>query len=99
VRILTPFFNTYGTLTLVGGAAWSAWLFWRKRILLHRAIGNVLIAVGALLPAFGGTFSALGIGGALYLFELLGAVLMFIGFMRAITPMKVTQATPTEHAA
>ena len=29
VRILTPFFNIYGTVTLVGGAMYSAWLFWR----------------------------------------------------------------------
>jgi hypothetical protein len=63
-------------------------------VLLHRTIGNVLIAVGALLPAFGGTFSRLGIGGVLYLSEFLGAVLMFIGFMRAITPIK--SAEPPE---
>lgn len=87
VRTLTPFFNIYGTLTLVGGAAYSAWLFWRKRILLHRTIGNILIAVGAILPAFGGTFSRFGIPGALYLSEFLGAVLMFIGFLRATTPV------------
>ena len=89
VRILTPFFNLYGTVTLVGGAAWSAWVFWRKRILLHRTIGNILIAVGAMLPAFGGTFSRFGLPGALYLGELLGTVLMFIGFIRATTPMIV----------
>jgi len=87
VRGLTPFFNLYGTVTLVGGAAWSAWIFFRKRILLHRTIGNVLIAVGAILPAFGGTFSRLGVPSALYVSELLGAVLMFIGFIRATTPM------------
>jgi hypothetical protein len=87
VRILTPFFNLYGTVTLVGGAAWSAWIFWRKRILLHRTIGNILIAVGAILPAFGGSFSRFGVPNALYLGELLGAVLMFIGFVRATTPM------------
>jgi len=88
VRVLTPFFNLYGTVTLVGGAAWSAWIFWRKRILLHRTIGNILIAVGAMLPAFGGTFSRFGIPSALYLGELLGTVLMFVGFVRATTPMK-----------
>lgn len=88
VRILTPFFNLYGTVALVGGAAWSAWIFWRKRILLHRTIGNVLIAVGAMLPAFGGTFSRFGVPGALYLGEFLGAVLMFAGFIRATTPMR-----------
>ncbi len=88
VRILTPFFNLYGTVALVGGAAWSAWIFWRKRILLHRTIGTVLIAVGAMLPAFGGTFSRFGVPGALYLGEFLGAVLMFAGFIRATTPMR-----------
>lgn len=86
VRLLTPIFNTYGTLTLVGGAAYSAWLFWRKRVLPQRAIGNVLIAFGALLPAFGGTFSRFGIPGALYIGELLGAILMFLGFLRSTTP-------------
>jgi hypothetical protein len=88
VRTLTPFFNLYGTLTLVGGALYSAWIFWRKRVLLHRAIGNVLIATGAILPAFGGTFSRFGITGALYISELLGAILLFIGFMQAVRPIK-----------
>jgi hypothetical protein len=98
VRTLTPFFNLYGTVTLVGGAAYSAWIFWRKRVLLNRAIGNLLIAVGAILPAFGGTFSRLGIGGALYISELLGAVLIFAGYWRAITPMGGDQ-TPTAEAS
>ena len=86
VRSLTPIFNSYGTLTLVGGAVWSAIQFWRKRVLPNRVVGNVLIAIGALLPAFGGTFSRFGIAGALYLSELLGVVLMFIGFLRAVAP-------------
>ncbi len=87
VRTLTPFFNIYGTLALVGGAAYSVYIFWRKKVLLHRTIGNVLIAVGALLPAFGGTFSRMGIPGALYISELLGAVILFLGFLRAVTPL------------
>ncbi len=91
VRGLTPMFNLYGTVALVGGAAYSAFIFWRKRVLLHRTIGNVLIAVGALLPAFGGTFSRMGLPSALYIGELLGAVLMFIGFVRATTPMAEAQ--------
>ena len=88
VRTLTPFFNIYGTVTLVGGAAYSAWIFWRKRILAHRVAGNVLIAAGAILPAFGGTFSRFGISGALYIAEFLGAILMFAGFLRATTPSR-----------
>lgn len=84
VRSLTPFFNVYGTVALVGGAAYSAWIFWKKRVLLNRTIGNILIAVGAMLPAFGGTFSRMGFSGALYISELLGAIIMFIGFLKAI---------------
>ncbi len=94
VRVLTPFFNIYGTLTLVGGAAYSAWIFWRKRVLLHRTIGNILIATGALLPAFGGLFSRLQFPGALYLGEFFGVIFLFVGFIRATTPMgeKTAQA-------
>ncbi len=87
VRSVTPFFNIYGTVTLVGGAAWSAWIFWRKRVLLHRTIGNILIAVGAMMPAMGGAFSRMGLPGILYLGELLGIALIFVGFLRATTPM------------
>jgi len=91
VRSLTPFFNLYGTVALVGGAAYSAWIFWRKRVLLHRSIGNILIAVGAMLPAFGGTFSRMGFSGALYISEFLGAILIFVGFVRATTPIDETE--------
>jgi hypothetical protein len=96
VRSLTPFFNLYGTLALVGGALYSAWLFWRKRILLHRTLGNILIAVGAILPAFGGAFSRFGLANALYIGELLGALLIFAGFLRATTPMKQEPADSAE---
>lgn len=85
VRVLTPFFNVFGTLLLVGGAAYSAWLFWRKRVLRNRMIGNILIAAGALLPAFGGVFQRAGVPALLYLSELLGVIVMFIGFQYAVS--------------
>jgi len=85
VRILTPFFNTYGVVTLIGGALYSAWIFWRRRILRNRLQGNILIAVGAMAPMLGGLFSRLGLTGYLYPGELLGAVLMYIGFLRSTT--------------
>lgn len=94
IRTLTPIFNLYGTVTLVGGAVYSAYIFWRKRILLNRTLGNLLIAVGALAPAFGGAFSRFGIPGALYYGELFGAILLFAGFIRATTPMKNTEPQP-----
>lgn len=88
VRILTPFFNLYGTFTLVGVALWSAVLFFRKRVLLHRTIGSILIALGAIAPAFGGTGSRYGIPNALYIGELIGVILIFAGFLRATHPFK-----------
>ncbi len=94
IRTLTPIFNLYGTVTLVGGAVYSAYIFWRKRILLNRTLGNLLIAVGALAPAFGGAFSRFGIPGALYYGEFFGAILLFAGFIRATTPMKNTEPQP-----
>ncbi|MBX3084687.1 MAG: hypothetical protein KF716_23835 [Anaerolineae bacterium] len=90
VRTLTPFFNIYGTITLAGGAAYSAWLFWRKRVLLHRTIGNILIAAGAMAPALGGTFSRLGMPSLLYIAELVGILLMLVGFLRATSPLNNT---------
>ena len=86
MRLLTPFFNIYGTVTLVGGAIYSAWMFWRKRILPNRVVGNVFILLGALAPALAGLFSRLGLSGYLYVGELLGAILLFIGFIRATSP-------------
>lgn len=81
IILLTILLNIYGTLTLVGGAIYSAFLFWRKKILANRMFGNILIAAGALSPAMGGTFLRAGLTDMLYLSELIGAILMFIGFL------------------
>jgi len=95
VRLTTPFFNIYGLLTLVGGAIWSAFLFWRKRVLPNRVIGNVLIAAGALLIGSASTLTRLGYGQFLYLGELLSAIIMFVGFRFAAKPQpkEITQAS------
>lgn len=86
VRLTTPFFNIYGLITLVGGALWSAYLFWRKRVLPNRVVGNVLIAAGALTIASASTLTRFGYGQILYLGELLAAILMFAGFLVAAAP-------------
>jgi hypothetical protein len=82
---LTILLNIYGTLTLIGGAVYSAIIFWRKRVLFNRMIGNILIAAGALAPAMGGSFVRLGLPDLLYLSELVGVVVMYIGFAQATT--------------
>jgi len=90
---MTIVLNIYGTLALVGGAIYSAVIFFRKHVLANRMIGNVLIAIGALAPAMAGSFVKLGLVDGLYLSELIGVVLMYIGFIQATTS-QVRQEAP-----
>lgn len=93
VRMLTPFFNIYGTVTLVGGALYSAWLFWRKRVLPQRMLGNILIAAGAMAPAFGGVLNRFGLPG-LYIGEFIGVFLMYVGFLQTTVSVAQPAAAP-----
>ncbi len=83
VTLLTILLNIYGTLALVGGAIYSAYLFWRKKVLANRMTGNLLIAAGALLPAMAGSLVKAGLLDFLYLSEFVGVVLMYAGFLLA----------------
>ncbi|MGH2454342.1 MAG: hypothetical protein ACRDF5_11395 [bacterium] len=85
VRRLTPIFNIYGLIALVGGALYSAFLLWRKEIAPNRVVGNILIATGALALGFASTLVRLGLADYLYLAELAAAILMFAGFLLATT--------------
>jgi len=89
---LTILLNIYGSLTLVGGALYSAYLFWRKRVLANRMFGNILIATGALMPATAGTFVQAGLVDWLYLSELVGVVLMYFGFLLATASKPVAKS-------
>ena len=86
ILIPTIIFGTVGLVLLVGGALYSAFLFWRKRVLPNRVIGNVLIAAGALSVASASELTHLGYGQFLYVGELVAAVLMFVGFLTAARP-------------
>jgi len=82
--IMTPIFNAFGTFALIGGAIYSIVIFLRRRILPHRVVANILIAIGAILPAAGGI--QISVGGNInlfFIFELAGVIIMFIGFLRA----------------
>lgn len=82
VRALTPFINLYAVGFLVGGAFYSAWRFAHMQGAGHgqRAIGNVFIAVGGILPGIGGTLAKTGLVEALYIGEFAGLILIWIGF-------------------
>jgi hypothetical protein len=79
VRLVTPFINGYAAFFLIGGAAASAWRFWRSGGAGTRAVGNTLIAVGALLPGIGGSMAKAGVVEALYVGECVGLLMIWLG--------------------
>lgn len=85
VRFMTPFINLYAFVFLVGGAAWSAYRYSRDVKYKQRFRGNLLIALGALLPGIGGSFTKFGYTEVLYVTELVGILFIYAGYrvMRA----------------
>ena len=99
ITALTIILNIYGTVGLVGGAIYSAFLFWRKHVLANRMVGNILIAGGALMPAMAGSFIKAGLVDWLYLSEFLGVVLMYAGFVQATAHRPATEAQAVTSAS
>lgn len=82
-RILAGVGSGIGSVVLIGGALWSAWVFLRKRRSGRRALSNVVIAVGVLIAAAGGTATLTGANGILEVTNLVGIAVMFVGFLLA----------------
>jgi hypothetical protein len=82
-RILAAIGSGVGSLVLIGGALWSAWVFFRRRHQGRRALANAIIAVGVFVVAAGGTVAFTGASGILELTNLLGISIMFVGFLLA----------------
>ncbi len=80
VRLFSPLANTYAVIFLVGGAIWSAWQYFKRDGSSSRVQGNVLIAVGAILPGIGGSFARAGVVEVLYVMELVGLLLIWGGY-------------------
>lgn len=89
VRLLSPIVNLYAVTFLIGGAILSAVRYRRKRETRHRFLGNVLIAVGAILPGIGGTATRMGHVEVLYVTELLGLILIWCGYRLNVAPRPV----------
>lgn len=94
VRRFSPFLNLYAFIFLVGGAAWSAWRYRRVAGAGPRVGGNVLIAVGTLLPGIGGMATRYGYTEVLFVTELIGLVLVWLGYR-----LMVSAVAPSLHVA
>ena len=88
VRVLTPFFNIFGTMTLVGVAVWSAYRLSRQGAPFGEDIGArrrfwslTMIAVGALVAASGSTLLRFGLPSVLYVTQLTGIGLIWLGYI------------------
>ena len=84
VRLVSPFINSYAALFLIGGAIVSAMRYRSRPESRHKYVGNIFIAVGALLPGIGGTFTRFGHVEVLYVTEFVGLLLIFAGYRRNI---------------
>ncbi|MFM6924661.1 MAG: hypothetical protein ACKOU7_04105 [Ferruginibacter sp.] len=80
IRFITPFINIYAFIFLVGGAVYSAIIYFKNKEYRNRFAGNVLIALGGLLPGIGGSFTKFGYVEVLYITELIGLCFIFSGY-------------------
>jgi hypothetical protein len=90
-RIVAAVSGGVGTVVVVGLALLSAIRFRASNRRL--AIGNILIAVGTLVPAFGGTLTALGEAGGFAVSLFVGVVLIWAGY-RVATSARSAAAAP-----
>jgi hypothetical protein len=70
----------YGWSFLFGGAVYSAIKYFAVDKGRTRFLGNILIAVGAVLPAIGGLSTRFGYVEVLYITELIGLSLIYLGY-------------------
>ena len=101
-RILAAVGSGGGAVVIFGGAAWSAWRWWRAGAdppagvqPSRLAISNLLIALGTLILAASGLLNS--VVGAMTGFSItlvVGITVVFAGFLAAATPATTPPAEP-----
>ncbi len=100
IRYFTPLINLYAVFFLVGGAMLSAVRYARQSGTGNRAIGNALIALGALMPAVGGVGAKAGRVEWLYIGEFVGILFIWAGYAFCVArPMPFLVHTESEMPA
>jgi hypothetical protein len=97
IRRVSPFINSLAALFLVGGAIYSAVRFFGHPESRHVSIGNIFIAVGALLPGVGGMGSRMGHTELLYIAEFIGVILIWIGYKYCQGPLDPANLSADHH--
>jgi Ca2+/Na+ antiporter len=81
MEVVAIIMNIPGALLLFGGAAWSAWQFWRKRAGAYRLASMLLLALGAVFPSILTGLQALGNTSGAAVGEFLGAICLLAGLL------------------
>ncbi len=89
--------NAGGTIVLAGGALYSAWTLRAASGWGQRAAGCLLIAIGTVAVALGGTLSRFGRPEYLYLTMAIGIAVIFAGVV--LTRQPLSARSTTRHAA
>jgi hypothetical protein len=97
IRSTAVLLNSLGTLVLFVGAAWSAWSFRRRHTAPHRVVSNLLIAGGALLAGAAGGLEKFGQPSLLYLGNLAGITVIFLGFLRSSARLDTAHLPVVRH--
>jgi hypothetical protein len=98
VRGFSPFINLYAVVFLIGGAILSAVRYSRNPQTRHRVWANVFIAVGAILPGIGGAATRAGYTEVLYVTELAGLLLIWLGYRMSVMPGSTRAAGSSQTA-
>lgn len=93
VRAFSPVVNLYAVIFLIGGAVLSALRYSADPATRHRVYANVLIATGAILPGIGGTATRMGYVEVLYVTELAGLLLTWMGYRMSVRPAPAPQVS------
>jgi hypothetical protein len=97
IRRVSPFINSLAALFLVGGAIYSAIRFFSDPESRRVSIGNIFIAIGALLPGIGGMGSRMGHTELLYIAEFIGVILIWVGYKYCQQPLDATNLGAVHH--
>lgn len=81
--------NIPGALFLFGGAAWSAYQFWRHHAPGYRLASMLLLALGAVFPSVLTGLQRLGYSGGAALGEFIGALCLFAGLLISLDAFTV----------